>query len=125
MYYCILVCGAFYIKTFWRVDYHEARPFWVNTDIYAYHCKKSYGCPSGHVTVATSLAFTLAFDLTDELLKKQDVSYTLKFFALVPAYALAIIYPSCVAFSRVVQGAHAINQVLFAGTIGLWCAFTL
>jgi len=86
LYYCILIGGGVYLKSFLKVSYHQPRPFWVDNTINPLHCKTSYGCPSGHTTIATSLAFTLAFDVTDVLINEVTMSMGVKVFILMNIY---------------------------------------
>ena len=42
---------------------HQPRPFFVNPDIQAFTCAKSFGCPSGHSSSSSFFAILLFLDL--------------------------------------------------------------
>mmetsp|Transcript_17101 Transcript_17101/g.12148 ORF Transcript_17101/g.12148 Transcript_17101/m.12148 type:complete len:153 (-) Transcript_17101:567-1025(-) len=125
LYYFVLGSGSIYLKSWLKIAYHQPRPFWLDTDIIPLHCKTSYGCPSGHTTVATAITFTLALDLTETLVKSSNLTNGVKIFIILNAYTQAVLYSLCVAYSRIVQGVHSYNQVVFGFTLGLWFALTL
>lgn len=38
--------------------------------------------------------------------------------------ALALVYPWCVGYARVVEGMHSYNQILYGFSLGTWLAFS-
>jgi hypothetical protein len=50
----IITCFGYYILTFLKLMYKDARPFWLNNDITGYSCRFDFGDPSYHLYTLTT-----------------------------------------------------------------------
>jgi len=100
-----------------KLAYHQARPYWVNTNIIAYSCSSQYGNPSGHSE--TSMGFALIMWL--DYCRTQDSHWWKK----VVGFFVATSFGVSIAYSRLFLGVHSLNQCLFGLLLGIWVAFTM
>jgi len=50
----IITCFGYYILTFLKLMYKDARPFWLSNDITGYSCRFDFGDPSYHLYTLTT-----------------------------------------------------------------------
>ena len=84
--------------------YKDPRPYWSFSQVEAWSCSKDFGNPSGHSMSAWGFAVSYAWD-KPKLVKVSLVSAAIT-----------------VSYSRLVLGAHGLNQVVYGSTLGLWIA---
>lgn len=101
-----------YFAHFLKVFHHDSRPFWVSEDIRKFQCIFSYGSPSVHSAVLGNLLLVLGF-----LIVKRLKSFSAQMFACFTIAFLVFL----TLFSRVIEGSHSIDQVLY----GLFIGFTI
>lgn len=122
MYWIFLISILYAVQNITKLAYTEARPFWDDPSVFQGDCSGEFGNPSGHTMTAAMLSFGVAGELASSNYLKQ-----LKF-KLHPVYwfiifsPFAAVYTVAMAFARMILGAHAINQVVHGGLIGIWLA---
>jgi membrane-associated phospholipid phosphatase len=105
-------CYSAYLNGLLKMIYGNIRPFWVDNSLGG-DCEGSWGNPSGHSMFAATFYLSLWDLLTDikYFHENKIAKYVSCIFALV-LVALTMI-------SRLVLGAHSINQVIYGGLLGL------
>ena len=112
---------SIYITNFLKMIYRNGRPYW-ESEILDVVCNSGYGNPSGHSVTSTAYYLTLPHIVTNfEFFKKGKKGIILRFIIFILFCALGAL----IMISRVVLGAHAINQVLYGFTLGLGIFYVL
>jgi membrane-associated phospholipid phosphatase len=63
-YYLVNLFVVNYITGLGKLWYHQARPFWLTTDIQALHqCSNDFGSPSGHSSYTMHMTLMLVLDI--------------------------------------------------------------
>jgi membrane-associated phospholipid phosphatase len=105
-------CYSTYLTGLFKMIYGNIRPFWVDNSLGG-DCETSWGNPSGHALFAAAFYLALWDLLTDikYFHNNRIARYLCGLFAV-----LFVIFNM---ISRVVLGAHSINQVIYGGLLGL------
>lgn len=112
---------ASYFTNLMQMIYHSPRPFWNNTNIKP-SCNTAFGNPSGHSFTTFSIYFILFHYTTDfEYFKAKTKGKVLKGLILL----LYLLLMFCIITSRLVVGAHGINQVLYGSLMGIGLYFII
>ena len=101
-----------------KMAYHEARPFWENSTLFAGDCSSEYGNPSGHSM--TSAVFAIAMILEAAEAVKGTIVLRVGLGVLTGLVMTA--YFILLGWSRMILGVHSINQVLYGWILGIWLA---
>lgn len=112
---------GYYFTNLMKMMYHSPRPFWDNNQIQP-SCNTGFGNPSGHSVTTFSLYLGLFHIITDFdffKTKKHGIALRIVIFSLFFLLMLFIVT------SRVVLGAHGINQVLYGSLLGLAIYFII
>ena len=110
---------SIYITNVLKIIYRNGRPYWQSTllDIV---CNSGYGNPSGHSVTATTYYLTLPHILTNfEFFKKDTRGKILR----IVIFLLFMILGALVMISRIILGAHSLNQVIYGFSLGLGVYF--
>lgn len=112
-----------------KMLYAEDRPYWNDTRLAGNeeNCSKEFGNPSGHTILAVGIATLACTDMWRALNAKRirgGLSLGAFIAILVVTVPLSIFYVYAMAASRVITGAHATNQVVYAVFLGFWAAFS-
>lgn len=112
---------ASYATNTMKLIYHSPRPIWVSENI-KYECDNGFGNPSGHSFSSSSFYLSLACIITNiSFIKKQNHKIIITIFI----YLFFIIIILLTMFSRLVLGAHSINQVIYGCLLGTGTHFLL
>lgn len=104
-----------------QMIYHSPRPFWIEEKI-ANGCNTAFGNPSGHSFTTFSIYFLLFHYSTDfESFKVNNKGIALKALILL-LYLLLMV---CVITSRIILGAHGINQIFYGSLLGIGLYFII
>ena len=110
--------------SFFKIAYHEPRPYMVNSGIIPISCSRAFGNPSGHSSSAIIVPIVLFLDIFHG---KTMRGHLPKYFNT-PTYIIclffAFLWALTVPFSRYVLGVHSLDQILFGVTLGFWGAIT-
>ena len=107
-YYLVNLFVVNYITGLGKLWYHQARPFWLTTDIKALHeCSNDFGSPSGHSSYSMHLTLMVVLDSfassADAL--STDTAKQLKSHILgALAAVVSLIMPLTIGFSRLYLG---------------------
>ena len=112
---------SIYITNLFKIIYRNRRPYW-ESDILDVVCNSGYGNPSGHSLTSTAYYLTLAHIVTNFSFFKRDTKGKI---VKIIIFILFIILAVLIMFSRVILGAHSINQVLYGFTLGLGLYFVI
>ena len=104
-----------FLTNFLKIIYSNSRPYWMNPEKIYIACNGGYGNPSGHSDTSVCLYLSLAHILTDFKFFKTKKGFIYK----IILYAFFIIIILLIMISRILLGAHSINQVIYGGTLGL------
>lgn len=112
-----LIVHSSYWDNLMKIIYGNPRPFWEDTKLDA-SCNGGFGNPSGHSFSSTAVYLGISLSLVDhEFFKKRNIIFTIILYIFFLALIVLIIY------SRVILAAHAINQVLYGGLLGIGVYF--
>lgn len=100
-----------------KMAYHSPRPYMVSDEVQVFGCSTEFGHPSGHSI--NSMTFCIGL-LLDYMVSNPDDSLIKK--AII--FVLAIVTPLLVGFSRLYNGDHSMDQILYGWLLGLWIAFS-
>ena len=105
-----------FLTNFLKVIYSNSRPYWIRPEEIYIACNGGYGNPSGHSDTSVCLYLSLVHILTDfEYFNKTKKGYIYK----IILYVFFIIIILLIMISRILLGAHSINQVIYGGMLGL------
>lgn len=79
--------------------YHQARPYWVESEIKALSCNKEFGKPSGHAMQSLLMCLMLPILLVRSQIKIRNIIL----------YIIVIIWAFMTALSRIYLGMHSIG----------------
>lgn len=106
---------GYYFTNLMKMMYHSPRPFWDNSNLNP-TCNSGFGNPSGHSVTAFGLYFTLFSITTDfNIFKTKTWGKGLKIVIFIFYFLLIL----SIVISRIVLGAHGINQVIYGSLIGI------
>ena len=97
-----------------KLIYKNERPFWTNHKIKVDNCSLGFGNPSGHSARSTIIFLSLYYYTAKlKCLEKKNI---IKKILIIPF--LLIIFS--VMYSRVFEGKHTFNQILFGFSFGIF-----
>ena len=112
-----------------KLIYKDPRPYMLKSSI-GLDCSSVYGMPSGHSSSAVILSTVLILDFfhgerfcIHEIHGLADRNKKLKVYnwcSYLVGCLAALIWATCIPFSRYLLGAHSLDQVLFGALLGLW-----
>ena len=108
-----------YIGNLLKSIYGSPRPNWINkSDNQALndYCKLSFANPSGHSVLSSSFFLSAWHLLTAQYIQKNKIwQQVLKWIT----FAFSVFMILCVMISRLYEGVHTINQIIFGCCIGV------
>ena len=104
-----------FLTNFLKVIYSNSRPYWIKPEEIYIACNGGYGNPSGHSDSSVCVYLSLVHILTDFKIFKTKKGFIYK----IILYAFFIIIILLIMISRIMLGAHSIDQVIYGGTLGL------
>ena len=105
-----------FLTNFLKIIYSNSRPYWIKPEEIYIACNGGYGNPSGHSDTSVCLYLSLVHILTDfEFFYKSKKGFIYK----IILYVFFIIIILLIMISRILLGAHSINQVIYGGMLGL------
>lgn len=114
-----VISYASYTTNVLKMIYKSHRPYWHSDKIIP-PCNSGYGNPSGHSMTSVSFYLTLSHLLTNyQYFEVSKYGNVVKVIVFVVLMCIAFL----VMFSRIVLGAHSINQVIYGGLMGLGIYF--
>jgi len=108
-----VIIHATYWDNILKILYGEERPYWVFQELIP-SCSVGFGNPSGH-SMSSSAVYLAIWHIL--IAKNEFIKKRIWFKILLLICFLVIIL--MVIFSRLVLGAHSINQVLYGGLLGI------
>jgi membrane-associated phospholipid phosphatase len=93
-------------NTFFKFLFHNPRPYWVSDDVIVYSQETSFGLPSGHAQIATSVWGWLAYEAK-------------KHWFTILAFGLIFL----IGISRIYLGVHFTSDVLLGWSLGAILVF--
>jgi len=123
-YMSILALDKVFISYF-KLAYHDPRPYMIQSTITPEKCSSGFGNPSGHSHASSLFAVALFLDVFHGAQIGKSIerffSKTVYFFCL----GLAIFWAASIPYSRFVMGVHSLDQIIFGSTLGLWSGLTM
>jgi len=112
--FCSLILSQI-ILSFFKIFFMAPRPYWTNKkkEIIPYDCQGGFAAPSSHTYTATVFYLVFWHIIYDRRSKKVNQNQKRK----VLFFFLFIIF--IIGFSRILSGAHSIDQVIFGFLLGL------
>jgi hypothetical protein len=120
-YYCIAWGVSEYISANIKMFYHAPRPYWLSTLIMVRKCEVGYGDPSGHAVIAVGRPVLWWLDYNESCKEGKLANIYVKIVFLLFGITIGV----CVCYSRLINGLHSLDQVIFGALLGLWLDFTL
>jgi membrane-associated phospholipid phosphatase len=102
-----------------KMIYVSPRPYWVSEKIVPFGCEGGWGNPSGHSIASTAFYLSvwhMAFE-SSYLKPKKGLKWA--------SLGFTIILIIIIMFSRILVGAHALNQIFYGASLGLAIYFLL
>jgi membrane-associated phospholipid phosphatase len=124
MYYLIFFALDKSYVNFFKLAYHDPRPYMINSNIAPISCSRAFGNPSGHSSSSLILPIVLFLDIFHGRTYK---AHKPEFYSTPPyvlSLFLALFWPCTIPFTRYVLGVHSLDQILFGVTLGLWGGLT-
>ena len=117
---CAVIYSSFFTN-FFKIMYKSPRPIWKSEHI-GISCVYGYGNPSGHSFTSMCAYLSLAHLVTNfNYFYKKSEGIVLR----IIIFIVSLIIIAFVLFSRIVLGAHSINQVIYGGLLGFGAYFIL
>ena len=109
---------SIYIDCLLKIIYHDPRPFWKEKNLYK-ECEGGFGNPSGHSfgSCATYLGIYHLSMRNKYFKKKNNIKIFFFFFTLIFIFLIMI--------SRLYNGTHSINQIIYGFLLGLSIYFLM
>jgi membrane-associated phospholipid phosphatase len=99
-----------------KIIYGDPRPYWTDSSI-EHTCNGGFGNPSGHAFCSTSVFLTTALIIT------QYKYFNNRFFLKLFIYFIFISIIILIIISRLILGAHSINQLIYGTLLGFGCYY--
>jgi membrane-associated phospholipid phosphatase len=114
LYYIFMMVINCYFTIVLKLTMHRPRPYMVpeGEGIRVVGFSSEFGDPSGHTMSCAQVLTTVFLDQVNQNAKKR--------YLFISFMAVVI---SLVGYSRIYNGVHSLDQVLFGALIGLWIAF--
>ena len=110
-----IIYSAYFTNTM-KMIYQSDRPNWINQYL-NFSCNYGYGNPSGHAFTSSCMYLCLAHIFTKY--------FKIKGLIRILIFLLCISISFFVSLSRVILGAHSINQIIYGGCLGIGIYFIL
>ena len=110
-----IIYSAYFTNTM-KMIYQSDRPNWINQYL-NFSCNYGYGNPSGHAFTSSCMYLCLAHIFTKY--------FKIKGLIRILIFSLCISISFFVSLSRVILGAHSINQIIYGGCLGIGIYFVL
>lgn len=110
-----IIYSAYFTNTM-KMIYQSDRPNWINQYL-NFSCNYGYGNPSGHAFTSSCMYLCLAHIFTK--------NFKIKGLIRILIFLLCISISFFVSISRVILGAHSINQIIYGGCLGIGIYFVL
>ena len=108
-----------------KLFHASPRPSWESSEVQTYKCYSEFGSPSGHTMLCTNFCMYVYFvyvlnenNKVYKMLRSVLSDQAIRFSSI----AILSISTYYMGYSRIVLGAHSINQVLYGFLLGLWTA---
>jgi len=124
MYYLIFFALDKSCVNYFKLAYHDPRPYMINPNIKPISCSRAFGNPSGHSSSSLIVPIVVFLDIFHG---KTHKYYKPEFFATPPyviSLFVAIFWPATIPFTRYVLGVHSLDQILFGVSLGIWGGLT-
>lgn len=106
-----------------KLAYNGPRPFWDVPEINAWSCSVQFGSPSGHSLQSMCAVLAVFLDYKAACRESNHFLAHPLFKALF--FAIGVLYTILIGYSRMLLGAHSLDQVLFGWLLGAWLAAAL
>ena len=117
-FYYIFLSSCFgFVNNFLKQAFHDPRPYFEYSEVESWSCSLGFGNPSGHAMWCMGATAAIAMDIMRSNPHGKCMYIT--------AFIISLWIGVSVSWTRVIMGAHSVDQVLFGSLIGLWLAFTL
>jgi len=117
--YTLALTLLLWSKNILKFLYHANRPFWEDAHITSgeAHCSLDFGKPSGHSSGSGVIATFLCLELI-HYMRVNHVNYIWLKGILISLFTVAYIF--IMGFSRAFTGAHALDQIIYGWSLGIW-----
>lgn len=110
---------ASYFTNLFKIIFSNPRPIWIKDELHL-SCNNGFGNPSGHSFTSVSVYLSFIHLLTGyDFFRKRTVGIVIRIFLFIFTILIILL----VLLSRIALGAHAINQVIYGGSLGLGLYF--
>lgn len=124
-YYMAVLALDKVLISYFKLAYHDPRPYMILSTITPNKCSVGFGNPSGHSHASSTFAVVLFLDVFHGAQIGSSIeryfSKTIYYLSL----ALAIFWAASIPYTRFVMGVHSLDQIIFGSTLGLWSGFTM
>ncbi len=115
LYYLLMILVNIYFTIVMKLILHAPRPYMVvDEEIKVNGFSSEFGDPSGHTMSSAQVLLTMYLDIAKEKGWK-------KWWMFIPPYISVV---GIVGYSRMFNGVHSLDQVIYGCLIGVWIAGT-
>jgi len=114
-YYFFAAMFCDWIISLGKMGYHDPRPFMVAANITPFGCSGEFGNPSGHAQLTSAMLIMQALDYMNSNVRASSASKAL-------AIIGAVFGTLLVGFTRLYNGVHSMDQLVFGWCLGTWQA---
>ena len=111
-----------YFTNLMKNIYRQDRPYW-RSEILRQVCSKGYGNPSGHSFCSTCFYLCLYKVIINDWKLFNNLRYEKLFKFII--FIFTLLFVLLIVISRVILGAHSINQILYGSLLGFGTYFIL
>ena len=113
------------IISYFKLAFHDPRPYMIQPDITPEKCSVGFGNPSGHSHASSEFAVVLFLDVFHGAQIGGSVERFFSKITYAVCLALAIFWAVTIPYTRFVMGVHSLDQIMFGSSLGVWSGLTM
>lgn len=121
-FYFMMIFGLDTLYTsFFKLAYHDPRPYMIEPAIHPFSCETAFGNPSGHSSASAFLSLAMFLDIFHGTNGKNFYSRA----QYCGGLTFALYWAMSIPYSRFLMGVHSLDQIVYGSSLGIWAALTM